>query len=136
MRVRGFSNRSERVCFGPKRPGGADSVDSGFAPPRGFVTRSMHLAMMAAAQRDDEFVADLAPERAMLRKPKVMGIRRLTPTNQTGLLGYEFAVGLVPKPTRFRQREQALVDAIENGLFAWLCRTRFLRQASLARFRR
>ena len=58
--------------------------------------------MMAAAQRDDEFVAHLAPERTMLREPKVMRIRRLAPTNQTGLLGHEFAVGLVPKPTRLR----------------------------------
>lgn len=62
----------------------------------------MDLTVMAAAQRDDEFVAHLAPERAMLRKPKVMSVRRLAPTNQTGLLGYEFAVVLVPKPTRFR----------------------------------
>ena len=58
--------------------------------------------MMAAAQRDDEFVAHLAPERRMLCEPKVMRIRRLTPTNQTGLLGHEFDVGLVPKPTRLR----------------------------------
>jgi hypothetical protein len=58
--------------------------------------------MMAAAQRDDEFVAYLAPERTMLREPKVMRIRWLAPTNQTGLLGHEFAVGLVPKPTRLR----------------------------------
>jgi hypothetical protein len=30
--------------------------------------------MVAAAQRDDEFVTHLAPERAMLREPKMMGI--------------------------------------------------------------
>jgi len=30
--------------------------------------------MMTAAQRDDEFVAHLAPERTMLCKPKMMGI--------------------------------------------------------------
>jgi hypothetical protein len=57
---------------------------------------------MAAAQRDDEFVADFAPERAMLCEPKVMRIRRLAPTNQTGLLGHEFAVVPVPKPTLLR----------------------------------
>ena len=74
----------------------------GFAPPGGFVTGSVHLAMMAAAQRDDEFVAHLAPERRMLREPKVMGIRRPAPTDQTGLFGHEFDVGLVPKPTRLR----------------------------------
>ena len=56
--------------------------------------------MMAAAQRDDEFVAHLAPERRMLREPKVMGVRGPAPTNQTGLFGHEFDVVLVPKPTR------------------------------------
>jgi hypothetical protein len=34
----------------------------------------VHIAMMAAAQRNDEFVAHLAPERTVLRKPKMMGI--------------------------------------------------------------
>ena len=61
-RVRRFSNRPKRVCLGPKPPGHADRVDSGFAPPRGFITGSVHLAVVAAAQRDDELVAHLAPE--------------------------------------------------------------------------
>jgi hypothetical protein len=30
--------------------------------------------MVAAAQRDDEFVAHLAPERTVLREPKMMGV--------------------------------------------------------------
>ena len=38
----------------------------------------------------------------MLREAKVMRIRWLAPTNDTGLLGDEFVVGLVPKPTRLR----------------------------------
>ena len=58
--------------------------------------------MMAAAQRDDEFVADLTSQRRVLGEPKVVSIRRPAPTNQTGLLGHEFAVGLVPKPPRLR----------------------------------
>ena len=58
----------------PQRAGGDGWIDSGFAPPSGFVTGSVHLAMMATAQRDDEFVAHFAPKRRMLRKPKVMGI--------------------------------------------------------------
>ena len=94
IRVRSFSNRSNRVCLGPERPGGADGVNSGFTPPCGFVTGSVRLAMMAAAQRDGEIVAHLAPKRTMLRKPNVMRIRRLAPTNQAGLLGHEFAVVL------------------------------------------
>ena len=102
FRVRGFSNRPNRACLGPKHPSCTEGVDLGFAPPCGFVTRPVHLAMMAAAQRDDEFVADLAPECTMLREPKVMRISWLAPTNQTGLFGHEFAVGLVANPTRLR----------------------------------
>ena len=86
----------------PQRAGGDGWIDTGLFPPCGFITTAMDLAMMAAAQRDDEFVAHLAPERTMLREPKVMRIRRLAPTNQTGLLGTRICVGLVPKPTRLR----------------------------------
>ena len=86
----------------PQRAGGDGWNDTGLFPPSGFITTAMDLAMMAAAQRDDEFVAHLAPQRGMLGKPKVMCIRRPAPTNQTGLLGNEFDVGLVAKPTRLR----------------------------------
>jgi hypothetical protein len=58
--------------------------------------------MMTSAQRYGELIADLTAQRWMLREPKVMRIRRLAPTNQTGLFGHEFEVGLVPKPTRLR----------------------------------
>jgi hypothetical protein len=68
--------------------------------------------MMAAAQRDDEFVAHLAPERTMLCEPKMMGIRGTSSANQTGLLGHEFDVGLVPKPSRLWERQQAFVNTV------------------------
>ena len=58
----------------PQRAGGDGWNDTGVFPPSGFITTAMHLAMMAAAQRDDEFVAHFAPKRRMLREPKVMGI--------------------------------------------------------------
>jgi len=60
----------------------------------------VHLAVVAAAQRDDEFIAHLAPERSMLREPKMVCIRRAASTNHTGLLRDEFDVGLVPETTR------------------------------------
>jgi hypothetical protein len=47
--------------------------------------------MVAAAQRDDEFVAHLAAERRMLREPKMMGIGGASSANQAGLLGHESA---------------------------------------------
>ena len=100
------------MCLGPKRPGRFEGVDSSFAPPCGFITRSVHLAMMAAAQRDDELIAHLAPERTMLCKAKMMGICRASSANQTGLFGHEFNVGPVPKPARLRNGEQAFVNTV------------------------
>jgi hypothetical protein len=58
--------------------------------------------MMAAAQRDKEFVTHLASERGVLCEPQVVRIRRPAATDQAWLLGNEFDVGLVPKPTRLR----------------------------------
>ena len=62
------------------------------------------VAMMAAAQRDDEFVAHLAPERRGLREPQVMGVRGPPAANQARLLGNRFDViavkPLPPNPAR------------------------------------
>jgi hypothetical protein len=84
-------------AIGHLRGWSGTGVDSGFAPPCGFVTGSVHLAMMAAAQRNDAFVADLAPERTMLRKctsaswrpqkPKSLTLHhRWEPTKWPGLI--------------------------------------------------
>jgi hypothetical protein len=56
--------------------------------------------MMAATQRHDKFVTHLASERRVLCEPQVVRIRGPTATDQAGLLGNEFDVGFVPKPTR------------------------------------
>jgi hypothetical protein len=56
--------------------------------------------MMAAAQWHDEFIAHLAPERPMLREPKMMGICGPASANQTRQFGDEFDVGLVAKAAR------------------------------------
>ncbi len=86
----------------PQRAGGDGRIYTRLFPPSGFITTAMRLAMMAAAQRDDEFVAHLAAKRTMLREAKMMGICGLSSANQPRLLGHEFAVGPVPKPTRLR----------------------------------
>jgi len=57
-----------RMRLQPQDAAGADRIDSGFARPRGLITRSVRVAVVAAAQWDDEFVAHLAPESAVLRK--------------------------------------------------------------------
>ena len=71
--------------------------------------------MMTTAQRDDEFVAHLAPERTMLCKPKMMGICRSASANKTGLLGHELDVGLVAKAARLGMGQPALIDAVRNA---------------------
>jgi hypothetical protein len=43
-------------------------------PPRGFITAVMNFAVVAATERDGEFIADLAAKRAALRKSQMMGI--------------------------------------------------------------
>ncbi len=58
--------------------------------------------MMAAAQRYDEFVADLAPECAVLREPQMMGIGGPAAANQARLFGHELEVVLVTKAARLR----------------------------------
>ncbi|HKM71670.1 MAG TPA: hypothetical protein VJX94_16715 [Stellaceae bacterium] len=45
----------------------------------------MKLTMVSSAQRDSELIAHLAPEGAVLREAKVMGIRGLPAANQAGL---------------------------------------------------
>ena len=110
IRVRSISNRPNWMCLRPQRSGGADRIDSSFAPPDAFVAAVVDLAVMAAAQRDGELVADLAPEGAALREAQVMGIGRSAAADQAGLLGHIFDVVAVTDPARLRQGECALVD--------------------------
>src|SRR5215813_6948080 len=71
----------------------------------------MHRAMMPAAERDRELIADLAAERAGLGKSEVVGVRGLAAAQQTGLLGDVAQVLPVAIATRGGDREDALVDA-------------------------
>ena len=98
--IQGFSNRPKRVCFGPKHPGGAYGVDAGVFPPCTFITAAMHLAVVSPAQRHGELVADLAPKCLRLRKPQMMGVRRLTTADQTRLFSDEPDMVLVANATR------------------------------------
>jgi hypothetical protein len=59
----------------------------------GCLATAMELAVVAAAQRDGELVAHLAPERTMLREPKMMGICRPASANQTGTVRVKPARG-------------------------------------------
>ena len=68
-------------------------------------------AVVAAAERHDEFVADLAAERARLGEPQVVRVGGRAAADQAGLLGDEPQVLLVAVALGLGEREHALVDA-------------------------
>ena len=59
------------------------------SPPRRFITMTMKLAVMTAAERHGELVAELAAKRPALGEAQVMGVGRFAAADQTGLLRYK-----------------------------------------------
>ena len=74
----------------------------GVAPPCSFIAASVHLAVVATAQWNRKFIADLAIERPTLRKSYVVSIRRASAANQTGMLSDKFDVIRVTYSASFR----------------------------------
>ena len=101
---------SARVRVSPKLVSGGERIDAGLFPPCEFVARAVNFAMMHAAERDNELVADLTPECTLLREPKMMRVRRLAPADQAWALGYPLDVNFIAKPPRLRQGQRAFVN--------------------------
>jgi hypothetical protein len=80
-------------------------------PPARLIADPMQGAMMSAAERHDEFVADLAAQRAPMGKAQVMWIGGRASADQARLSGDEPRVLLVAVPARLADREHTLVDA-------------------------
>ena len=71
--------------FKPKGARGAGGIEPKLLPPRRFIPVTVNFAMVPPAQRDREFVTDLAAERPVLRKAQMMGVTRMTSADQAGL---------------------------------------------------
>src|SRR5262249_19340131 len=109
----------------PKLAGDFDWIDAGLFPPGFFVASAMHSAVMRAAERDGEFIAGFAAERARLHKSDVMRIRRLAAAQEARLLHHKAKVVAVAIAARRRHREHGLIDAdLMNILLADLLSTR------------
>ncbi len=108
----------------PKRAGTHTGVDAGLLPPSGFIATAMDLSVMAAAERYGELIAHLAPERAVLREPQVVGIRWSSAANQAGLLGNRFDVVSLPNPARLREGQQTFISHLGAPPIVWLARIR------------
>ena len=66
--------------------------------------------MVPSTQRNRELIADLATERAALRKAKVMGIRGAATANHASLLGDVLDVVPITNSARLRQGQYSLID--------------------------
>ena len=81
--------KAERRCFGI-------NVDQ--RPPCFLVHLAIELAMMDAAKRDSELVADLAAKGARLHEPEMVGIAGLPTTHEARQRGDEIEVFFVANP--------------------------------------
>ena len=67
----------------PELTGDLDGVDAGRRPPGLLVAGAMDRAVMRAAERDGEFIADLAAERPRLQVAKMMRIGLFAAADET-----------------------------------------------------
>jgi hypothetical protein len=71
----------------------------------------VELAVVQAAERNREFVADPAPEGEPLGEAHVVRLRGLASANEAGSRSHIFEMLLVAKPTGLPEWENALVNA-------------------------
>jgi hypothetical protein len=90
--------------------GDLERVDPDRLPPRAFVPGAVDLAVVHPAERDNEFVARLASERARLRIAKMMGIRWLTAADEARHLDHRAQVLTVSVTTRRGEGQNAFIN--------------------------
>jgi hypothetical protein len=88
---------------------GTGWIEAEFLPPTPFIPMMMELAMVCPAERYRELVADLAAERAVLRKTQMMGIARLSSADQAGLLGDKAQMITIAEATGLRMHQHGFV---------------------------
>ena len=69
----------------PEISGDRQGIDVHIHPPIHLIAGIVQLAMVDAAERDRELVADLLAHGARLRKLQMMGVGRRPTADQTGL---------------------------------------------------
>ena len=87
-----------------------DRVEASGRPPCRLVATPVEGAMVGAAQRHRELIADPAAQGPWLHESEVMGVARLPPTEQAWLRCHELQMGAIAVAARFAQREGAFVD--------------------------
>lgn len=90
---------------------------------------AMKLAVMAAAQRHCELIADLAAERPALGKAQMMGVAGSTTADQTSLLRHKAHMVAIADAPRLGTGENRFVDRAATWLPLWFLLVR--REAGL-----
>src|SRR5260370_25123364 len=106
----GLKSAIKQADFSPQLASDLDRIYADLLPPRAFIPGTVSLAVMGPAQGYSEFVAHFSAERPRLHEAKMVGIAGLSSTYETGLLGDESEVLLVPGASLLANREGALVD--------------------------
>jgi hypothetical protein len=104
------------ACPLPKLSSHPDGINLVGLPPCGLIPVSMENSMMGPAKWDGVLVAHPAAERAQLREPKVMSIRRPPAACDARLRRHEPEVRAVAVTARFAERECAFDDMPRNGI--------------------
>ena len=88
----------------------SDRVDASRRPPCRLFAAPVEGAMVGAAQRHRELIADPAAQSPWLHESEVMGVARLPPTEQAWSRCNELQMGSIAVAARFAQRKAAFVD--------------------------
>ena len=88
----------------PKGERDRHRIDVETAPPCRFVTVPVEFAMVQAANRYGEFVADFASQGTRLRIAEMVRIGWLAAAHEARLLGYKLEVVLVAQPEGLARR--------------------------------
>ena len=87
---------------------------------------TMKFAMMSAAKRHGELVADLAAKRPALGKAQVMGVGRFAATDQTSLLCHKAHMVAIADAPRLGMGKNRFVDRLATGFSFWFRRVGFV----------
>ena len=107
----GQSTCPNRARLRPQSRCDGERIETELVPPFRFIATAVDLPMVSTAERHRELIAHLAAERPGLGESKMMGIRRLPATDETGLRGDELEMSLVSVTPHFADYQDAFVDA-------------------------
>ena len=107
------SSWRDRMRLAPKGCGNDQGIDPLALPPGALVASPVEFTMVQPADGNGEPVADFPPHRPLLGKLDVVGIRRGSAADETGLRGHKLQVFAVALSHRFADDGDRLFAGID-----------------------